>query len=114
MTKSLLFGSLLVLAAPAAVVFAAPAARAQSTIVPGQWAEDLGWGTGPQDYNAANASGVPGYWINGAAPRRRALLSEGYGPMAYRPMPNQSCDPNTVAISDEYGFKYNCRGARLR
>lgn len=77
--------------------------------MPGQWAQDFGWATGPQDYNAANASGIRGYWINGAAPRTRALQTEGTAPMAVR-----SCNPNAVAITDEYGLRYNCRGSRLR
>jgi hypothetical protein len=99
MTKSLLIAGLLL---------AAPSALAQNTVVPGQWAQDLGWATGPQDPNAGNASGVRGYWINGEAPRR-ALLSESYAPVAF-----QECDPNAVVVTDEYGFRYNCRGARLR
>ncbi|HLG47008.1 MAG TPA: hypothetical protein VKY24_12270 [Reyranella sp.] len=101
MTKTLLMTGLLLLGASPA--------WAQNTVVPGEWAQDLGWATGPQDYNSANASGIPGYWINGGAPRTRPLQSEAYAPMAY-----QSCNPNVVAITDEYGFKYNCRGARLR
>jgi hypothetical protein len=100
MTKTLLIAGLLLVS---------PAAWAQSTIVPGQWAQDLGWATGPQDYNAANASGIRGYWINGGAPRARALQTESYAPTAV-----SSCNPDAIAITDEYGFRYNCRGARLR
>ena len=103
MTKSLLIGDLLLLAGPAA--------WAQNTVVPGEWAEDLGWATGPQDHNSVNASGIRGYWVNGPAPRTRALRGEAYAPA---PMTYRACNPNAVAITDEYGFKYNCRGARLR
>lgn len=107
MTKSLLIAGLLLIA-PAAWT---QTAWAQNTVVPGQWAEDLGWATGPQDSNAANASDIRGYWINGEAPRPRvrALQSDAYAPLAFQP-----CDPRAVAITDEYGFRYNCRGARLR
>ncbi len=103
MTKSLLIAGLLLVVAPAA--------SAQNTVVPGQWAQDLGWASGPQDPNSANASGIRGYWINGEAPRPRlrALRSDACAPMAL-----QQYDPRAVALTDEYGFKYNCRGARLR
>jgi hypothetical protein len=103
MTKSLSIGGL--------SLVVAPAASAQNTVVPGQWAQDLGWATGPQDPNSANASGIRGYWINGEAPRPhvRALRSEAYAPMASR-----QCDPRAVAVTDEHGFRYNCRGTRLR
>ena len=34
---------------------------------------------------------------------------------SYASMGNQSCGPsNAVAITDEYGHKYNCRGDRIR
>lgn len=43
-----------------------------------------------------------------AAPR--AVLAETPPMVASQP----ACDLHAVAITDEYGFKYNCRGARLR
>jgi hypothetical protein len=40
----------------------------------------------------------------------RAVLAETTPMVASQP----ACDLHAIAITDEYGFKYNCRGDRLR
>ena len=45
-----------------------------------------------------------------ARPLRTGVLAE--APMP--PYAQPACNPNAVAITDEYGFRYNCRGDRLR
>jgi hypothetical protein len=45
-----------------------------------------------------------------AAPPPQAVLAETYAVMTNAP----ACNPAAVAITDEYGFKYNCLGYRIR
>ena len=45
-----------------------------------------------------------------AAPPPQAVIAESRPMVASQP----ACNLNAVAITDEYGFKYNCRGDRLR
>ncbi len=159
MTRALLVAGLLLVA---------PAAWAQNTIVPGQWASDIGW-KAPQSYGPGAAAGIgphtvacgPEAWstdtmsyssapcggATGAAPSSDVGFSGPVVPqtgpdatssssMLHQEMkqvetavPAQSravvaesyfqgsqnvCDPASVAITDEYGFKYNCRGDRIR
>jgi hypothetical protein len=58
--------------------------------------------------------------VGAAAPMRQGGMyaqpqqASASGP-AYSSMGNQSCGaPNSVAITDEFGHKYNCRGDRIR
>lgn len=45
-----------------------------------------------------------------APPPPRAVIAETAPMVTSQP----ACNLNAVAITDEYGFKYNCRGDRLR
>jgi hypothetical protein len=153
----------------AGLLLIAPAAWAQNTITPGQWAEDVGLARGPQStgadaamgYGSSTASCGPEAWstdsmsyaslpscggVTGAALDRdvgntdpvvaptsanatssssmlhqqmkeletaappQAVLAEPYAVTTNAP----ACNPAAVAITDEYGFKYNCLGDRIR
>jgi hypothetical protein len=51
-----------------------------------------------------------GAYAYGAQPQQAVMPGPSYASMA-----NQSCGAsNAVAITDEYGHKYNCRGDRIR
>jgi hypothetical protein len=75
-------------------------------------------GTSGPTANAANSTtmikqemkqGAP--YAYGAAPMQSQAVAAGPG---YASM-NDQCGPsNTVAVTDEYGRKYNCRGDRIR
>lgn len=154
----------------ASLVIIAPAAWAQNTIVPGQWAQDVGLARGPQStgpdaavgygtntvtcgpeawstdtmsYTNISCGGVTGAALDrdvgfsgpvaaptsanatsstsmlhqqmkeletAAPPPPRAVIAETAPMVTSQP----ACNLNAVAITDEYGFKYNCRGDRLR
>ncbi|MBS0526594.1 MAG: hypothetical protein JSS04_23390 [Proteobacteria bacterium] len=79
--------------------------------------------SGPTAYGSGNSSSMTkaqmkqpapsGYMQPSYAPMRsQAVVAE---PANASMMGNQSCGPsNAVAITDEYGHKYNCRGDRIR
>ena len=54
----------------------------------------------------------PGYAQPGYVPMQSQAVAAG---PSYASMGDQSCGAsNAVAIKDEYGHKYNCRGDRIR
>lgn len=81
---------------------------------------------------AVGASGPTAYGSGSSSSMTKAQMKQphGYAPPGYAPMQsqavaaepsnasmmgNQSCGPaRAVAITDEYGRKYNCRGDRIR
>lgn len=79
--------------------------------------------SGPTAYGSGNSSSMTKAQMKQPAPYGHA--QPGYAPMqsqaiAAEPanasmMGNQSCGPaKAVAITDEFGRKYNCRGDRIR
>jgi hypothetical protein len=168
MLRTVLIASL-ALIAPAAWT---SSAWAQNTIVPGQWAKDVGLARGPQSTGPDAAVGYgtntvtcgPEAWstdtmsytntpcggVTGAALDRdvgfsgpvaaptsanatssssmlhqemkeletaappQEVLAESAPTMTSQGASQPACNLHAVAITDEYGFKYNCRGDRLR
>jgi hypothetical protein len=63
-----------------------------------------------------SAAGMPSSSYSYGMPGGQSAGSQyGYGPQqAYGGMSgDQNANPNAVCITDEYGYKYNCRGDRI-
>ncbi|MBV8186801.1 MAG: hypothetical protein JOY64_10950 [Alphaproteobacteria bacterium] len=68
-----------------------------------------------QEIKNESASGMSQSYGQGTAPGYAAPSGRyGYGTQqAYGGMSGNDSNPNGVCITDEYGYKYNCRGDRI-